>query len=77
MASGDVTGYALLATAYGHLDRCDEARSALAAYRRATDRPIAQVVAEHWLPLAVRQIFLDGIMLAEGGTSADAASRAE
>jgi TolB-like protein len=77
LASGDAVGYAFLACAYGHLNQLDQAREALAAYRRVATRPIEQVVAERWLPVHLRQIFLNGIALAEGEARPDAASSAD
>jgi TolB-like protein len=76
-ASGDPVGYALLASTYGHLNQLDQARGALAEYRRIATRPIEQVVAEPWLPLEIREMFLDGIALAEGYASPDADSPAQ
>ncbi len=77
LASGDPIGYALLACAYGHLFRLDEARAALSQYRRVATKPIEQVVAEGWLPRDVREVFMEGIALAEGHAQPDAASPAE
>ena len=75
LASGDPVGYAFLASTYGHLNQLDQARGALAAYRRVATRPIEQVVAERWLPLDLRQLFLEGIALAEGDARPGAAPR--
>lgn len=77
LASGDPIGYAFLASTYGHLSQLDQARGALAEYRRIETRPIEQVVAEHWLPLDIREMFLAGIALAEGDARPDAASSAK
>jgi adenylate cyclase len=66
LASGDPVGCALLASTYGHLNQLDQARGALAEYRRVATKPIEEVVAERWLPREIRQMFMDGIALAEG-----------
>jgi adenylate cyclase len=71
LASGDPVGYAFLASTYGHLSQLDQARSALAEYRRVATRPIEQVVAERWLAPEIREMFMDGIALADGKTPAD------
>jgi predicted Zn-dependent protease len=71
LASGDPVGYAFLASTYGHLSQLDQARSALAEHRRVATRPIEQVVAERWLAPEIREMFMDGIALADGKTPAD------
>ena len=74
LAAGDPVGYAFLAATYGHLGQLDQARSALAEYRRIVARPVEQVISEPWLPLEIREMFIEGIARAEASAPPGAAS---
>ena len=62
--------HALLAACFGHLGRGGDAKSALARYHALTDRPISETARLFMNDPAQRQLFLDGVARAEGGSPA-------
>jgi tetratricopeptide (TPR) repeat protein len=63
--------YAILAALHGHLGQIDQAREALAQFETQSIGSV-QEVAHIWFPRPrERKLFLDGIALAEGKTSAE------
>ena len=63
--SENPTSYALLAASLGHLGQPTAAAEALAGYRRYTPQPIDTYARAVWRDPAPRQLFLDGIALAQ------------
>jgi TolB-like protein len=59
-------GHALLAASYGHLGRIDEAKSALARYQELTSRSVERAFFESVATPKTRELYLEGIALAEG-----------